>query len=170
MIVIEGPDFSGKTTVAKQLAEEILAPYIKWDVPLWIKEEHSNASAITFYNLLVQYDYDIVLDRGFLSNYIYDKLFNRDIRDYTFLERANEKIKPKIIGLMPTLEVMMERSTGRSDDLVNKKDFEKLRNLYSECYYKSQSHGQYDVRQVNVDINMTEENVFATVLRTLEEW
>lgn len=88
--IFEGPDRCGKTEMSKELARRLEIPYFKID------NEKKNWSAGTFQNSL-WFDYNLpqflratrasfVSDRGYPSEWVYSKVFNRNTNEYMLEE------------------------------------------------------------------------------------
>lgn len=70
-ILIEGPDGTGKTTLAKKLASIFNMTYIH------ITRSNTSGNNISFNNFLRMNDVDnCICDRGYVSNIVYSTVFN----------------------------------------------------------------------------------------------
>jgi adenylate kinase family enzyme len=83
IILMEGPDACGKSTIGKALAEEICIPYFKVSTEHrnW-KEKDSFMNALRYdqtylVELLQQTRQDIIVDRAYPSEWVYSKVFKR---------------------------------------------------------------------------------------------
>lgn len=92
LIIVEGNDGTGKTTLIKKLMQDLKITSVIHTT------QHDNRKLLWFDSLLNTHN--IIFDRSFISNPIYDKVFKReptlDTEDYEWLrQRVNDLIKEK---------------------------------------------------------------------------
>lgn len=78
IIIFEGHDMVGKSTIATALSERIKAPVIKMEKP-WKHDPLVELmyGAENICQLIQQTDYSFILDRFHPSEYVYSRVFNR---------------------------------------------------------------------------------------------
>lgn len=104
-VVIDGSDGLGKTSVCQMLGRIMSLPVIKMsNMREYIKKGSAEEFSKLFNETLVQFEeYDFILDRGFTSSLVYDKVFDRK-SDLIYLTRIENALQPKIFiltGLVP---------------------------------------------------------------------
>ena len=151
IIVVEGPDLSGKSTLAKNLATELGYKYIKWPYSSKILEKCPDESGETFLNTIKQFkDVDMVLDRGFISNIVYVEAYDRDY-DFTYIYNLVEELNPIFISLEPTSQVIHSRYEKRGDDFVNKLELEKLIKIYYKVINNLKSIKGWNINSIPIN-------------------
>jgi ATP-dependent Lon protease len=106
IIQLVGPDMTGKTEIAKALAERLDIPYFKASSEhqtylkgknLFIEQlRHADPRMADF---LKQSGYDVVFDRGYPCEYVYSRVMGRETdKDAIFhVDRAYAKLGTKIV-------------------------------------------------------------------------
>lgn len=150
IIIVEGPDLSGKSTLAKNLATELGYRYIKWPYSSKILEKCPDESGETFLNTIKQFkDIDMVLDRGFISNIVYVEAYDRDY-DFTYIFNLVDELKPVFISLEPTSQIVHDRYENRGDDFINKLELEKLIKIYYKVINNLKSIESWDINSIPI--------------------
>ena len=162
IVVIEGPDLSGKSTMAEHLAEEIGFKYIKWPYEKHILEKCPDESGETFYKTLLQFkDCNMVLDRGFISNFVYCDFLNREY-DNSYIHEVIKELKPLIIHLHPSNETL-EARMDRGEDFIENDKLYALRDCYLKHVETLKNEHNWDIKTVDVnddDYDTVKELVF----------
>lgn len=120
LIIFEGPDAAGKTTMARHVAREIRARYVH----LGPFPGVSNSALSRFYAEAISPAVtglaDVVLDRSWLSEPIYGKIFRGSDRvgviHRRMLERGALGCQTVVALCMPPLERVLSAFTRRSKD------------------------------------------------------
>lgn len=139
IIIFEGHDQAGKTTIATALAKKLNIAYFKiervdkwWDPDINLKYTTETIS-----NFIKQTNISVILDRWMPSDYVYSKLFNRHI-DYDRISNIDT-----IFGKMNTLLVLCYKDSyaykedEKDKDIISTQDYSKMTKLYIE--YTNQS-------------------------------
>lgn len=121
LIVFEGCDKTGKTTLAKLSSQILRIPYFKRKGPDKLNEGHPLRC---FYELdyLAQMindtNMDLILDRGWLSEIVYGKVFNRKILEKEMREIDN-KLKNNAIIFLITADkyTIKDRLKKKKEDI-----------------------------------------------------
>lgn len=151
-IVVEGPDLSGKSTLAKSLSKVNNFRLVKWPYTKHILEKCPDESGETFYRTLQQFkDLDVVMDRGFISNFVYDKLLNRQY-DNSYIYEVVKDLDPHFIVLKPTIELLEERSRSRAETFIKDHQWSMLLSLYDKAANEFSKRG-WNVSVVDVKSN-----------------
>jgi len=151
IIVVEGPDLSGKSTLANNLAISLGYKLIKWPYSSKILEKCPDESGETFLKTIEQFkDVDIVLDRGFISNIVYCDLYERNY-DNSYIYELVKKLDVMFIQLNPSEEVMTTRYINKGDELVDSNDLSKLKSLYEQHSDGLRCCHDWDVRTIYID-------------------
>lgn len=130
IIILEGVDCSGKTTLAHALAE--LSGY---EVVRGSSFEIAQLGTGEMYghmmNLLKRNN--IIIDRFFLSNFVYGTLYNKPtMSPDQFMDLAMETEKRGALTVYTTadLEIIAERMDERGDDDISLMDIPKIKQNY----------------------------------------
>ena len=149
MLVIEGADCLGKTTLAKRVGELLGIPVVKKDLS-WIDksklsgseiEEHSRTAAMVLLQLAEHADF--IVDRLALSSIVYSRAFDRQVDNaWAFTTLTNPDIAFVVI-------------TSRNKELWNEKIFERGEDLI-EWYLLSKINAgfqsiSYDISELRDD-------------------
>ena len=139
VLILEGHDQVGKTTIAHALAKQTGIPYFKierndkwWDPDINLKY---TTEAIS--QFILKTNMSVILDRWMPSDYVYSKLFNRHI-DYDRIFEID-----KIFAEMNALLVICYKDDWafkideKDKDLVGPHVYDKMTALYFEYAKKS---------------------------------
>lgn len=138
ILLFEGPSLSGKTTLARKLAEDVKWPYIKfpssvcptsegvWEfddprIDLLCRAISTCAGEIAQY-------FDFILDRCWLSNYVYSLFFSRSDSPEFYLE-ALRRLSPYLLVVCVTAdaETLRDRFSALEEtDLIYNAIFTRL--------------------------------------------
>lgn len=157
ILIIEGADLVGKTTLVSRLSEITKIP----STSIWIELENPKLSVIsvskTLRLVLSKINIDIIFDRFFFSEYVYGKVLNRDV-SYIHDLLAEWKDVPNIhlVILTAKEDVLRKRFNNRGDkyfklsQIVNfNKEYEAFSKITSR-YIKTSI-----IESVDGDINAT---------------
>lgn len=140
IIIFEGADQSGKTTIAKALAEKLNYSYFKNPSQKKQFKIRSNrvvwiAEAAYLIALLEQTDLDkIVLDRWVGSEFAYSFAFNRSTR-YDLVFEFDDKMAD--LGAM-MIYCVKDNYENYEDDLISEEDREKIREGFRRYLHKTE--------------------------------
>ena len=93
IILVEGLDRSGKSTIAKKLSNILNIPYFKFEKHRYWEEKKYELA--TYFDqpylceLLKQTNYSLIIDRGYPSEFAYAPLFDREL-DLNFLRKVDD--------------------------------------------------------------------------------
>jgi len=141
LIIIEGPDLVGKTTLALRLAEQFRIPIFKHHKISSKKEWKNTVDFIghVTYDILKQIDFsknNLIIDRFFVSNKVYNKFYYRPY-DILYLKTLYEDFPTDniiYIQLTATDNVLIERFKIRSDPYIPIRHILELNKLFLEEY------------------------------------
>jgi thymidylate kinase len=141
LVVFEGCDKSGKSTLSQKFADATEIPLIKIKMgksrQFW--ETHIQAISETVYHVMkcLGTKVDMVLDRFIISDDVYVNVFNREPLDYF---KPYEDFKDVIfIYCCPTLETILGR-VDREEKIINEQELVKL---YNEYYKQFQVYAKH---------------------------
>ena len=173
LVIIEGSDLSGKSTIAKQLSDLFGWKRLWWPVKNIsnenkIKRKHNAASGETWLRALEFFDTDIILDRGFISNLVYDDIIKRKKWNNSFCFEVVERLKPIFIYLQPTDEVLENRYNAKGDDfLKSKKEMFKIANAYKTKTRELKYAHNWNIKTIPVTKETNENDVLNAVIKQL---
>ena len=125
--IVEGCTCSGKSTFAKNLAEVLDYHLVHYSIP------DKNFTYFTDYRNRIISSKNVVLDRFFYSELVYQKAFDREVKisesEVEELEFMLSLKGCKIIFMNPSFDLIKERYEKRGDDHVT--DFSLLYKVYS---------------------------------------
>ena len=131
IIILEGPDLVGKTTLAGLLSEALECPVVH----PWMDLSHAAASAMTLGKtlpaLLSVSGVNVIFDRLHFSEYVYAQIHGRDHTYLPELFREWEVPQTYLIILTATEEIFEERFRKRGDDMQGLADILATKRLYS---------------------------------------
>ena len=134
IIIFEGPDQVGKSTIAKALSLKTKIPLFKvqrnkyfWDPDISLRYL---TEGIT--QFIEQTGVSVILDRWVASDYMYSKLFNRHI-SYDIIKNIDARLS----DLNAIIIVCYKREEGYLHDeedkaFISMKDYDKMKMLYRE--------------------------------------
>lgn len=115
VILIDGVDGVGKTTVCQLLSEKTGYPIIKMpNMPRYFNTNPEEMSRL-FNEVIVQFPYDMILDRGYPTSLVYSKVYNRNPENLEYLPSIVSKLKADVYIL-----------TAGSNDILNRKHRDEL--------------------------------------------
>lgn len=137
MIIVEGPDGAGKTTLITQLQDRYdleVAPRVVTksaeamvDLKVWVEE-----------NLAQGFQYTIFDRHRLISEFIYGPLLRKEqqpgftdlIWSYTMLRRLYQDVKPIMIYCLPPLQVVADNVSGDFENEVVAEHIEAMYTAY----------------------------------------
>lgn len=140
-IIVEGPDFSGKSTLIKKLKDrlknlkEIERIDYKDKGVDWMKliDFYGEAQYSVIKQLLpaLSKKQHFIIDRFFISSMVYSQVFHRNY-DHSYIDIYDwERDDVLIILISPDYEVLIDRVEGRQKE--KKEDKRILKELYNLC-------------------------------------
>lgn len=152
MIIIEGIDGVGKTTVASSLEQEgFQIHHLQYDE----KNEQS------FINLLIQDNGNLVLDRWFITEVVYGPV----LRQYS---RIDEKALKKLVDVYSKNKTKIIYLTALKEDLLyRRKDHQEDYELLEKYYYELHKRYEKEIKKIELSfpilrINTSYEGIQAT--------
>lgn len=164
IIILEGLDMVGKTTIAQKLSEDIHVPLFKeirnerwYDhvIDLLYAEE----SRI---QMLEQVGFNIIFDRSFPSEYSYAHAHGRKTIDERIweLDERYAKLGTKIIYLYKPIISLEKDKTN----LINRDDYKKVADWYEDFFKKTKCDTMFlDTSDHNLDNQITKIKKFIGV-------
>jgi len=137
LIIIEGPDNTGKTTLARHLQEVFTLDYIHCSKP---KTDNPFQEYLSMFSDL---NVPTVIDRAHLGEYVYSKLW-RDgcsITDKQFklldLEAMSRFEYTIIIHAQAPNEIILERCKNNNEKLLKPEQINRCSELFHEIFQKT---------------------------------
>lgn len=134
IIIFDSPDGCGKTEISKALSADLKIPYYKFpnEGLLWKRDQFKNMLAFgepVLVELLKQSKADLILDRGYPSEWVYSKVFGRETDD-DLLEIIDKEFAR--LGAYIIIPVRHNYENSRADDLVPQNKLQELHDCYME--------------------------------------
>lgn len=128
-IFIEGPDNSGKTTLAKALVEEFNLDYRHCSKP------KTDDPFTEYMNMIMNTEQSTVFDRGYLGEFVYSNLWRGgcklDFKDFQALDRcALRDSKTIIIHATADFSCIRERCIDQKEELLQLDQIVDCMNLF----------------------------------------
>ncbi len=134
IIIFEGHDKSGKSTIAKALSERIQIPIfkVKRNKYLWDATVNLNYLTEGITQFIEQTKSSVILDRWHASDYVYGKLFDRDVSYRKIFE-----IDERLAEIDALIVVCYKKESAYIPDEEDKEfitmnDYSKMTELYKE--------------------------------------
>lgn len=139
IIIFEGVDMCGKSTIAKALSKQIDVPIFKMNVSkhFWDFLIHQRYAGEAITQLLEQTKASVILDRSFLSDYMYAMLFNRayDLKKHVETDQRFAKMGAVIVYCYKDEEFFQHDEEDK--DFVSVKDYKEMQNYYNVILERS---------------------------------
>ena len=135
IIILEGADLVGKSTLAENLSEKLGIP----KTGIWIDLNHPKPAVISVSKTLNQVIQnlrpDIIFDRSFMSEWVYSKIKNRQ-DDYLndLIDEWGKIDNLLLVILYAEDDVLIKRFKIRGDQHFSITDILKANDLYQEFY------------------------------------
>ena len=166
LIIVEGSDCSGKSTLINKLSKSL-------NIPVFKGSDFSIAEkGIEYmYNYMrEQYstrDY-IILDRSFISNLVYAPIFDKNMLSDSQQMNLIEIVKKKsmLIYLKGDEKIILERLANRGDEYIHQKDVSRILNSYDTVMSKVKQQIdvlEFDIKEYSSDDIM---KIVPNILRT----
>ena len=144
--IFEGPDGSGKTTLAKKYAKETDAKYVHFNADMGVTTGLGRRYVESMLPALWGYQ-NVVFDRCWLSEYPYRKAFHGgelrlDKIQIRMLERLALTCRPVVVKCQPPWVNVINSFDGRTEDEMLD-NAEQLKEVYD--LYKTQTQGLPEV-------------------------
>ena len=168
VLVFDGPDGSGKTTLAKNIAQGLNLPYHKnpYEHGEWKHPERYKLmlryTDLYFFTYLKNSGSNVVLDRAWTTEWVYSQVFNRG-NDFEFLSKLDDLMTqiPESVLIITTrdnLPIKGDELEGLDDKWMQ------IRDKYEELSKWTKNKVIY----INTE-NLTPEQTYTTCLRKLKE-
>lgn len=155
ILLIDGPDGTGKTTICNELASLLKIPLVKMPNMKQYFENGMTEEFSKFFNeILVQFKTtDFILDRGYTSSLVYSKVFSRHF-DMSYIDEIEAELKPQVFILTATDEELFKR---RPTDEIIAQDFRidvnaEYRRLATERGYNIIDTSNMSIEEVKQEI------------------
>lgn len=150
-LIVEGPDRSGKTTIAKALAKELNHQYFRINKGKnYFTKKDFYQQALTESNLLLQLiqqtKQNLIIDRSIPSEFVFSKVFNRDTDLVSIIDQDRALAEEGVILLYCYKDYYKI-----DDDLVDMNRVEEIKKRYED--YLKISHMR------KIILNTTDENL-----------
>lgn len=127
LIILEGVDKSGKSTLAKELRSLLKWPVIHFGKP-------GSDPALEYAQFLLNCNEDIICDRFFIGEMVYGPLL-RDKRSMSpmqiiTIERMCRKIGTILVHVSPPYSIIQDRLTELGDDMVTYEQNQKAYDMF----------------------------------------
>jgi len=135
IIIVEGPDCAGKTTVCNLL-------HLITDFPVKHLTQNDPAILDTYMNILKESD--IILDRFYFSEFVYSTVVRcgnttLHAEDVMKIKERMSELTCLIIHVTNTKEVLVARARDRGEDYVNEEQLCRIKDTY-ELLFSSVKH------------------------------
>jgi thymidylate kinase len=141
VIIIEGADLVGKTTLAEELSMKINVP----QTGIWIDLNNPKPAVIsvskTLNQIIQAIKPDIIFDRSFISEWVYSKIKNREdeyLKDLINDWKQHDNLF--LFNLFAKDEVLRQRYKSRGDKLFSLDEVLKANELYQKLYDYISNH------------------------------
>lgn len=133
MIIIEGPDSSGKSTLVKWIRDNTLHSIVK---PYYPKREQ-----LSYYLHTGAFYRGSFLERYYLSEIVYPRFkLNRPVMEswkQFLIEASLQPYAPVIIYARPPKDIVLECLKNRGDEYVSPEEVEEMLNIYDWAIERS---------------------------------
>ena len=152
IIVLEGADGTGKTSLAKKL-EDYGYTYVRGSsfeiASKGVEEMYKHMNNIL--NMK-----NVVVDRFYLSNYVYGKLYNKNTMTKIMMNELRKKLNESgiLVYLEADLKTVSERVKTRGDKDIQVEELNKIKNKYKKALNK-----EYLKPNITLSFNTTNMNV-----------
>lgn len=167
LLVIEGPDCVGKTTVCRALQKKLNWPLYN-HVKLENKEDWSKMvdfGGKVEYELLRQIDWtknNLIIDRFYASSIIYPTIFNRNV-DTSYLNFLPGSVEV-VIDL--NWNELLYRYDTRKDKFIN---IEKLEEIWKAYHTYSQLHIPKYIKRLELNGNESVNQITEEILKMIKK-
>lgn len=145
IILIEGTDLSGKSTLAKELQAKFGLEII-----------HGSSFEIASKGIQYMYEFmmglldldNVIIDRFYFSNLIYATVYDKNMLEEWQVMNLRKKLREKehiIIHLWCEIETLLERASIRGEEYINLKDLGRLALMYDELMISESTFGGLNV-------------------------
>jgi thymidylate kinase len=142
-LIFEGNDCSGKTSIAKEVADALKWPIIKVNTGAYVREGVAIGSnelerlMKVFNETVAQFDtYNFILDRAFISTQVYSKVYERKY-DISYIDGIikNHSDNALIIWVWSPLDLVLKRVRQDKENIIEEDNISKIQRGY-EDYFK----------------------------------
>jgi thymidylate kinase len=153
IIILEGHDKSGKSTIAEALSKRISLPIFKMSRPkyFWDPLSFQTYATESITQMLEQTGVSVILDRSFPSDYMYSTLFIRPY-DYERGKKTDERfatMNALIVYCYKNKSSYLEDPEDAS--FISTKDYDKMKTIYSSFLRSSRTR--------SIEINTSDEDL-----------
>ncbi len=141
ILIFEGPDRVGKSTIASRMSEILNIPVFKRSLDeikektLFTDNKFNFKDAMIYdqtyiVDFLKQTNTSVIFDRAFPSEYVYSKVFNRETN-----EEILELVDKKFSELNTFIIICLRMKYKYDDEFVNKDNIKLLHDMYKKDFY-----------------------------------
>lgn len=140
IVIFEGPDSTGKTSIAKAFVKKHPEfqyfkvkkekQYVAKLKPKAIQEMHEHELRF-FYEMASQIDFNVIMDRSYPSEYVYGKLFRKI--DENFILQQDKKFGKLGVKIV----ILTKPDAMLSDNLFNRKQLVQVKEGYIQFAKKT---------------------------------
>lgn len=155
IVIFEGHDKSGKSTIAKELSKRFNVPYFKVqrDKYRWDPNANLDYGTEQITQFLEQTGHSVILDRFHGSDYMYNRLFKRETRDEKVFD-----IDERLSNLNTFIVLCYKNKDAYEDDpedadFISIDDYTKMTDLYyqfmidSDCRFIILNTSNQDIEE-----------------------
>jgi thymidylate kinase len=153
IVLVEGLNCTGKTTLAQKFQEHLKLPIVKFDVP----GPHPFTEFTERLNLALQEHRHFIIDRLHLSNYAYNGCLGGgvlDIYQWDKIDRMIEEAQGVLYWMVDTphaIEARLKERSGRQDgaETMDRRQIGAIMQRFDQAYTQSQirNKGSYTLPQ-----------------------
>jgi thymidylate kinase len=161
--MLEGPDGSGKSTIAKLLSEKFDVRIIEMYTNRHIFETCIEECSEVFNRTLLQFKHiPFIMPRGFISSLVYSKIYKRTY-DLSYIEEVSSILRPTVIYLKVDKDTIRKR---KEDEFTNSKIFDII-DGYEEFFNDTNLLDKYNITLLTIDTtNLTIDQTIEHILKS----
>lgn len=168
IIILEGCEKVGKTSIGKRLSEVLDVPYFK------NSNEHTHffdediaryrfLDQLYIYDFLKQTGYSVILDRAFPSDIVYTQVFRN--HDQKLIDTLYD-IDRKFSSLDTFVIYFRKHGNLVKDEIINKENFVHIRNEYN-IFLQNTKCNTMEINTSDEDVNNQITRIFDKLIRKI---
>lgn len=137
ILLFEGTDGAGKSTTIKLLSRKLNIPYYKGQGPTDVHMSMKDRAIVELNQMsdfLAQTGFSVIIDRNYLSEWVYGSIFHREIDELHLreIDKTYSKIGAINIILTASDETLKKRYEDRGDKLMDLPGITMVRDKYGD--------------------------------------